>query len=52
MNRVEKYCPQCLKKCEVESLGIIGLFDGSTIYVYRCKECFRIFREKQYKIIE
>ena len=52
-DKVEKYCPRCLKKCEVESLGIlpIGLVDGSTIYEYRCKECGRIFREKRYKKI-
>ena len=53
MKSDKKYCPHCLKECEVESLGIlpIGLVDGSTIYEYRCKECCRIFREKRYKKI-
>jgi transposase-like protein len=54
MNSIKKYCPHCLKECEVESLGIIlpiGLVDGSTIYEYRCKECCRIFRERRYKKI-
>lgn len=50
---VKRYCPRCLKKCEVESLGIfpIELVDYAVIYEYQCKECGRIFREKRYKKI-
>ena len=49
MNKLEKYCPYCKENHEVESLGIlpIGLVDGSSIYVYRCKECRRIFRVRE-----
>ena len=49
MDRVKKYCQHCLKKCEVEYLGIlaIGLVDGSTMHIFRCKECGR-----QFSIIE